>query len=199
MRARDNPFRSERIDSLAFRDPHVTSHALLERWQRRGRRGALVGPHGTGKTTLLGDLVHALELRGRHVERVRLVADERAIPMRTLRAAIERCGPRGVMCLDGFDVLPWPTRLRTRWALRRVHGVLVTSHRACPYPTLHEMRTTADLLSQLVGELLGSEADGFRPLVERLHARCGGNVRDALFALYEHAARNRLRAGDPGE
>jgi hypothetical protein len=192
MKARDNPFRSARIDALAFRDPAVTPEQLLERWRGLGRRGAIVGPHGTGKTTLLAALVARLEDRGTPVIGLRLRADAARPSPAALARALAACGPDGVFCLDGIDGLHAPVRAWLRSRLRGAFGVFVTSHRSCGLPVLHRTRTTPALLAALTAELLGRDADPLRPTLDRLHERTGGNVRDALFALYAEAAAGRL-------
>lgn len=192
MKARDNPFRSARIDALAFRDPAVTPEALIERWHALGRRGAIVGPHGTGKTTLLAALVTRLADRGTPVIGLRVCADAGRPSPGALARALAGCGPRGVFCLDGIDLLRGPVRAWLRVRLRGAFGVFVTSHRSCGLPVLHRTRTSPGLLASLAAELLGRDAGPLRPALDRLYTRTGGNVRDALFALYAEAAAGRL-------
>jgi hypothetical protein len=189
LRARDNPFRADRIDGLAFRDPDVTADGLLADWRCTGRRGALVGPHGTGKTTLLAELIDRLQALGQPVVAVRLSADETADDVRDrIVCAIEAARPDRILCIDGFDLLPWGLRRRIARADAGLCGVLVTSHRACALPTLHRTRTSPALLEEIVGELTGRRDPSRKPRLERLYADHAGNLRDALFALYAEAA-----------
>lgn len=208
MRARDNPFRSTRIDGLAFRDPTTTPDRLLVRWQQAGRRGALIGPHGTGKTTLLAELVQRIEAGGRPVIGVRLRADGGRSDRAAIGCEAIRCRRDAVLCVDGFDLLPGYARRVLAWTTRRLHGVIVTAHAPCLYPTLHETRTSPELLAELATELLSHDPDAVAgahrcPDLTRLHADCGGNLRDALFGLYRACASDRRleerpQVADPG-
>lgn len=196
MRARDNPFRSERIDGLAFRDDRTTLAALLDRWKAAGRRGALVGPNGSGKTTLLGELVRSLEAEGRRVVAVRLGSEQSRRDRAAACRALDACGPDDVACLDGFDLLPLWQRRRWVSRSRACHGALVTAHARCPLPTLHETRTSPELLAGLIAELLAEGPDTPMDLrivarAERLYAQTRGNLREALFELYGEFAHDR--------
>jgi hypothetical protein len=64
-------------------------------------------------------------------------------------------------------------------------GLIVTSHLPGLLPTLHECRTTPELLAAIVGELGGEEAALAAP---GLFGRHRGNLRDALRELYDEAA-----------
>ena len=63
MRACENPFRVQRLAGLAYRLEGTTWEALLARWDALGRRAALVGPEGRGKSTLLAELGERLAER----------------------------------------------------------------------------------------------------------------------------------------
>ena len=64
IRAKDNPFRTERVHRIGFEPQSTTWPALLGRLEQLGNRAAIVGPYGSGKTTLLGDLESRLRARG---------------------------------------------------------------------------------------------------------------------------------------
>lgn len=191
MRARDNPFRRARVEALAFRDPEATPDALIARWEARGRRGALVGAHGSGKTTLLGEIAGRLAARGERPVSLRLSADAPPPTRRALARAIAEGGRGGVLLLDGSDLLPAGRRAWLRVRLPATHGLMVTAHRRCGWPTLHRTQTSPALLAELVAELLGpGPAPPLRDL-QALHARCRGDLRQAFFALYARAAVDR--------
>ena len=198
MRPSDNPFRSSRIEALAFRDPDAPdaddfSGDLLHRWDSLGRRGVLVGPKGNGKTTLLEQLERRLEADGTEIRRLRLRVDSPIPDAETRRRLAEDLHRGVVLSVDGLELLrPWTWwRLRRDW--RRAGGVLATAHRPGRLPTLHRHRTTPALLRSLVRELLddkdfdddiGRVEDGLDELFER-H---GGNVRECLRELYDRFA-----------
>ena len=183
MLARDNPFRSERIEGLAFRaaEVGVDVPTLLARFAQLGHRGVLVGPHGSGKTTLREALERHLEEAGWIPRRLVLAEDRRARPA-AVTALCTGLTPRHLLCLDGLDLIgPW-----SWWRLRRAGagGLLATSHRPGRLPTLHVHRTSPALLAELVSELTGSD-----PLataeVAALFARHRGDLRACLRELYD--------------
>ena len=64
-----------------------------------------------------------------------------------------RCRRDAVLWVDGFDLLPRSMRRVLAWTTRRLHGVLVTGHTPCVFPTLHETRTSPALVAELTAEL----------------------------------------------
>ena len=64
MRARDNPFRVERVDHVGYRLPGRTCEELLARLAALGYRAAILGEEGRGKTRLLEELAERLPKRG---------------------------------------------------------------------------------------------------------------------------------------
>lgn len=197
MRARDNPFRSERLAALAFRHERQGSEAIHERWRALGGRAAIVGPHGSGKTTLLRELGERCAREGLCVRHWFMNAD---LPRRSTRSLVRearRLGPRDVLLCDGAGHLPRPSWWRIARASRGAARVLVTAHAGGLLPTLVETRSDATLLRELTMELLGPDARSLHTLQDTLHERHDGNLHDVFLALYDLAARDdpRLVAG----
>jgi len=185
MKARENPFRSERLDALRYRLGESEWERMLERLDTLGGRGALVGPQGTGKSTMLREVGGRLEARGIDVLRIRLDDEMPTIAARVWRRLV---ATRSFVLLDGAERLSAPAWLALRLATARAAGLVVTTHGPGRLPTLHECRTSTNLLAGLVAELLGPNALPHDELVS-LFAEHGGNIRDALRALYDrHAA-----------
>ncbi len=188
MRARDNPFRAERIEALAYRAPGFEWDALLERLRAQGGRGAIRGAHGSGKTTLLHELGDRLVHEGWEVRRLRPDLDDSTLAREQVRHLARDAGKQTALLLDGADRLGPLT-----WSLfvRRVTpaGVLVaTTHREGRLPTLHRCSTSPALLADLVGELM-PPGEPPRVSVTRLLDRQSGDIRKALRELYDaHAA-----------
>ena len=177
MRARDNPFASDRVESLRYRLPEgLTWDELLQRLATLRHRAALVGPHGHGKTTLLEDLAPRLTVRGFRVRTVTLRQDERRVDWQRFRGL----SPDDILFLDGAELLGRLAWLRVRFHCRRAGGVIVTSHRHGLLPTLLECKTTPELLSDLVRELTCEELE-----TGELFARHGGNLRLVFWEMYD--------------
>lgn len=184
MRAGDNPFTVQKLRSIRYRLSGQTWDDLLERLASLDWRAAIVGPHGHGKTTLLEDLAPRLETRGFRVRSVLLhTGDRRLGPARSERL-FHDLGPRDILCVDGAEQLGRWSWLSLRLRSRAAGGLLITSHRPGLLPTLLDCATTPELLEGIVRDLLGDETVA-RPDLEALFARHGGNVREALWELYD--------------
>lgn len=197
MRARDNPFRTERLGALPFRHGALCAETLHGRWRELGARAAIVGPHGSGKTTLLRELAERFAAEGRRVRRWRLDTATRRPGAPALVRAARSLTPADVLVLDGASHLPRATWWWVRRASRAAGGVLVTSHVEGLLPTLVETRTDTALLCALAGELLGRPADRLGPHLEALHRRHAGNLHDVFLALYDLAAHDDPRLARP--
>ena len=193
MRARDNPFRSERVESLAYRAPGFDWARLLARLAAQGGRGAIRGPQGSGKTTLLHELGERLEGAGYTVRRLRPDPDDRSLARRQLRELTTGLGPDVALLLDGADRLGWSQWQALRRGSREAAVLVVTTHRSGRLPTLYRCSTSVELLRELVAELapveMLPEARGDDDWASALYARAGGNLRLALRELYDRAVR----------
>jgi hypothetical protein len=187
VRARDNPFRVQRLGRLAYRFDETSWDELLARLAALDHRAALVGPEGRGKSTLLVELGDRLARdRGFRLRAVTLRRGERRLARSARRRLLDGLEADDLLLIDGAQELsPWEWR-RIRWGSRPAGGLVVTSHRAGLLPTLHECRTTPALLADLVAELAPNGA-GLPPAGE-LFARHAGNLRDALLDAFDLSA-----------
>lgn len=195
---RDNPFATSRVERLEWRDGGsgsgggdggpATLPRLLERLDELGGRGAVVGPEGHGKTTLLDALERHLAARGLDPRRLAVHRD-RPLPRRELRRFLSGVGPRDFLLIDGAGHLrPW-TWWRIRLTARRAAGLVVALHEPGLLPTLHRCTTSPELLRDLVAELLPDAAAPVPlPSAAELHRRHGGDLRLALRELYDRCA-----------
>ncbi|HEX6900780.1 MAG TPA: hypothetical protein VF789_13730 [Thermoanaerobaculia bacterium] len=183
MIARENPFAVQRVLAIRYRLAGISWDELLDRLTALRSRAALVGPHGHGKTTLLEDLGARLAGRGFRVRSVTLHEGDRRLAAPQRRELFKDLAASDFLLLDGAEQLGRLAWLEVRTRARSAGGLVITSHRSGLLPTLHECRTTPELLAGIVSELLGKEA-----AVEELFARHEGNVRGALRELYDSYA-----------
>jgi len=188
MRARDNPFRTDRVLSVRYRLAEGTLDGLLDRFEAMGRRAAIVGPKGHGKTTLLEDLTPRLRDRGFTVRELRLDEEHPSFDRAFLKEFLRSLGGRDVILFDGAEQLGRFAWFRFERATRAAGGLLVTTHRAGRLPPLIETTTTPELLDGLVGEILGHGATDVRSITRGLFEKHRGNLREALRELYDHYA-----------
>jgi hypothetical protein len=182
LAARDNPFRAQRLEALDYRLPGGVEE-LLDRFDALGRRAAIIGGHGSGKTALLAAVVPRLVARGLEVAALRLRRGERRLGP-TGERWLGRAAPGVVMLLDGSDELGVRDWSRVLLGSRRASGLLVATHRRSLLPTLYRCRPSAVLLGELMHDLHRGCACTLPPADELL-ARHAGNLREALRELYD--------------
>ncbi len=185
-----NPFRTACVHGLRFRYPEGDSECdLVRRLDARGGRGAIVGPHGSGKTTLCLELAERCRSDGLAVRALRYGdSPELRYPL-SLSAWLREAGPDTAVFVDGaghLGVWAWWRILR---ASRRAARVLVTAHRPCPLPTVLRTVTTAPLLSDLCA---GLDQPISPSRCEALFDETCGDVRRALRRLYDDWSEHRL-------
>lgn len=189
MRPRDNPFASFRLERIPYRFPAGDDwSALLARLQSHAWRGAVVGPHGSGKTNLTEQLLVHLKARGFQPRLARLW-DESSTGDQD--ALIDSIAPDTFLLLDGAEQLDDRRWSRLAGKLSEAPGLIITQHRAGRLPTVLECTTTPALLAALARELGGTPLDD----APALFAQHGGNVRECLRALYDRAASLHTHSG----
>lgn len=183
MKARENPFRSDRVESVAYRFQGTTRAEVMSRLDELSCRCAIVGPHGSGKTTLLEEIGILLLASGCCVKALTLTHENPAFPAGFLKYFYEGLDAGDVLLFDGADLMSHRDWLRFRRTVASCAGLVITSHHPGLLPTLLECRTTPELLEEVVTELVGSDAATL-PL-RQLYEKHLGNFRDVLRELYE--------------
>jgi hypothetical protein len=156
---------------------------LAAQFQKEGRRGQIIGPHGTGKTTLLESLIPQLEALGEKIVLVTL--GERRRRWLSLSSICD--ASTTLLVLDGGEQLSFLFR---RWLAaccrRRGIGLLMTGHADLGLPTLWKTAMGASLACQVV-EKLAAKSPFFVTKAEVAQAlsATNGNLREALFRLYD--------------
>lgn len=182
-----NPFatRYTRPGAIEYRWPAGNSPAeLIARLQALSWRGEIAGPHGSGKSTLLAALAPALEASGRQVMTFTLAEGMRRLPGGN--AQLSKAGPTTIVIVDGYEQLSGWSRWMLRSACRRRRsGLLVTTHRPTGLPRLLTTSVEPDVAIQIVSQLVGP-GGSVRPeeVLPALEAS-RGNLREALFHLYD--------------
>lgn len=144
---------------------------------------AIVGPHGTGKSTLLRALERELAAAGRAAGIVQLRHRSDVV---AVLASLRRADRGSVLGVDGWERLGRITAAAVR-LVARARGVrlLVTTHRPAWMPTIASTAASLPVLEALVAHLPDHggliEADD----VAEAFARHAGNLREALADLYD--------------
>lgn len=171
---------------------------ILHRLKHSQWRGQIVGPHGTGKTTLLRTLTPYWTKLERTSVLFELHNGQRRLPRHLHLSPVAATQ----IIIDGFEQLG----LFSQWALvlRSVHsgcGLLVTTHRPVPWlRTIFRTTTNENLAVDLANDLLQQAAARHREIFcnepprewrldrERLTRHfhdCNGNLRDVFLRLYD--------------
>lgn len=187
MKPRDNPFSSHRLEALPFHFPDgLDWESFLGRCEAAKWRGAIVGPQGSGKTTLFDQLAPRLRDYGFFPRLFRIHSDSPlAEKQAVIKQARELRNPEFLL-LDGAEQFTTREWLLLNSAANNAAGFLITVHRTSRLPMLLETRTTPALLSDLAAELTGErlhQADA-----SALFKRHLGNLRECLRALYDQYA-----------
>lgn len=206
---RSNPFctRFVRPGAIPYRfesDAVNAADAIVSELTRTNR-GAIVGPQGTGKSTLLvtlmpmlreafagADLValHAPSPQTSWIARIR---HRRTLTRRVL-ARFRSAAPGGIVVVDGVEQLGrLGTRAICQIAGRRRLAVLVTSHRDVHgMTTLFRTRLHPGLVSRLTDSLLADSpvvvAEAVRASVVSRNLATVHDLREFWFELYDVAA-----------
>lgn len=191
-----NPFATRftspgRLPPLDHLGEEFDPEELLNRFNRHGNRAAIRGPHGSGKSTLLVAMADHLRVRGRLGGLVRL---GRGFGRDLLAVArgLAACDRNRVLCIDSWERLGGVAAAVACIVARMAgRGLLVTSHGDGLLPTLVSCSTTPRLLARIMDRLpdrfgLVGEVD-----VEQTFDEANGNLREALFLLYDRFERAR--------
>ncbi|MCA9291510.1 MAG: hypothetical protein KDA25_10300 [Phycisphaerales bacterium] len=184
MRARDNPFATACLRAAPVRFDPAEVDAFHERFRANGYRGAIVGPHGAGKTTFIGHIAPDFERRGWIVRHHHLRIDDRRIPA----PFTADLGPKTLLILDSVEQLGPLAWARFRRRSRAAGGLLITLHAPARLPTVLTIRPSLARLTALVRDLAGPDVDGFEARLRSLFDEHGGNLHDILRALYDECA-----------
>jgi hypothetical protein len=160
-----------------------SSAALVDRLRQQDWRGQIIGPHGSGKSTLVATLIPALEGVGRQVILMTLHQGEHRLPpldRGSFSASTQ-------LIIDGYEQLTWWSRQRAKWLCRRTGaGLLVTAHADVGLPTLFVTQPSESLARAVVAQLLnGSESDISEDDISTAFAATSGNLRETLLKLYD--------------
>jgi energy-coupling factor transporter ATP-binding protein EcfA2 len=167
----------------------------------RQRRGLIVGPHGTGKSTLLHSLLPHLTgafssilsvhlTRGESAKWVHRWHHQREIN-RHLRDCRRSAKSRSLLLLDGAEqVTTWQRARLLRWSHAREVSILATSHRSLRgLPVLYRTCLNATLISRLTSRLLQNTSAEVHSLVgsqlDRHDLNAVSNLRELWFELYD--------------
>jgi hypothetical protein len=180
IKARNNPFATVRLEALEYRFERDTWTSFLNRLKSMNYCGALVGPEGVGKTTLLFELQKRLADDGFNPLLIRLSGGKRNLPLSFWLSSLKT---HRIILVDSAENLPlWQFQLLKLKCKLHSLGLCVTAHKEGLLPTLIQCRSSLDLLCELSENLLGHKAD--KQSLSKVYERSQGNLRLAFMHLY---------------
>lgn len=158
----------------------LVDHAL------QAQCSCLLGPKGTGKTTLLEDLEPLLQQRGFTAHWCRLTLDSSSRERSHAIAQLKQIGPNQVCLFDGAEVLNfWQWRRVCRSARTNGATLIATLHRKRGVPILLRTQPNWPLVHQFVRELSAEHYnDELRDQAEQAFEISRGNMREVFRACY---------------
>ena len=160
-----------------------TPSSLVESLAAGGWWGQIIGPHGSGKSSLLATLLPELEKAGRIVVAITLHPGARHLPSSIRR----QFSPRTQVLIDGYEQLSWWSRWRLKSSCRRRGaGLLITAHRDSGLRTIYHTESSEVLAHAVVSQMLNGRATQITTSdISAAYRAAGGNIREMLFTLYD--------------
>ena len=157
-RARENPFASERVEDLLGFEPEwlgQTWPGLMERLRDLDYRAAVVGPHGSGKTTFLSGLKTRLEDQGKRVISFFLNDDQRTLSDANWRVFVDVAEDKGevdgsMLLLDGAEQMSWRDWREFHKIASAYSGLVITQHRSGKLPLLVKTETSLEMFCDFI-------------------------------------------------
>jgi len=188
MRARDNPFCAEQIDRITYIPIGAGFEELIAKIEQMNYRGAITGPRGTGKTTLLGDLKSRFREKGFAVKTI-FVNDTTPFTKDRHKEFVAELKGGEIVFLDGAEQLGtigW--RRFKREVLKSAAGLVITSHKPGLLETVIECSTTQGLFLEIVSQLTGGDFPLDKKRLIEIYDQHKGNIRNCLRQLYDICA-----------
>lgn len=191
-----NPFSSRYIKPGAREYLFPAGEAIEELIERLGekRMVQIVGPHGSGKSTLVEMIRKSIECNSSKI--VIPSHRDKTDSLKEVELAIKNCSGDDLIVVDGIEQLKASRRNRIFAQCQKNNlMLLVTTHESVGIETLIRTETSFLLFKQMVNEMLQGQSDGsnltdgVRSItdaeIEKVFKEYAPNIREALFALYD--------------
>lgn len=185
--ARDNPFAMHHVERIPFQFGFEGWSQHLQRLQQMNYSGAIVGPEGSGKTTLMLELQQKLKnefSRDRKISFV-LIDEDPRIRKAQLQELMTFSIEQPILLIDGSERASWLQRRKLFGLVSQGTSVIAAVHQTCPLPTWIECSTNEDLMAYALQQLVPQASHPLHDLAFLRFRQRHGNVRLALRDLYD--------------
>lgn len=189
MRARDNPFSTNRVEGILQFDPALMGESWDEidsRWLKLNKRAALIGPHGAGKTTFIDSFSQRLVDQGAEVLRIFLNSESPRISSRQWKELTKATGK--IIILDGEEQLNQFQRWRFHRLTEESGGLLISRHSQGKLPIMLEFTPKIETLFHCVRKLAPEYYPQLEPDLDQWWQDDNGNIRLILLRCYDYVA-----------
>jgi hypothetical protein len=194
--------------------PGSSAGQLVETLRQNNWCGQIIGPHGSGKSTLIAAIIPALESAGRKVIHCRMsnvegrTSDIASDPPtfdfrpRAFDPTAIQLDATTQLVIDGYEQLSWLQRRSLVQRCNQLHsGLLVTAHRDMNLPMLIQIEPSLELTRAVVARLLLNERNSITAEdIASAYQAASGNIRETLFRLFdvyqERSQRSDIKAED---
>ncbi|MEX0792326.1 MAG: hypothetical protein WD045_04285 [Pirellulaceae bacterium] len=153
---------------------------LAQKLADQAWRGCILGPHGTGKSSLLLALEPEITRQGKRPHHVTLGASSSGPWWPSVPWSCDT-----LLIIDGYEQLSFFGRAMLRWRCwQSSTGLLVTSHKPVGLPLLTQTEATWVLAQELVTQLWDSPDELPWEAIESLWRQHPGDMREFLFGMY---------------
>ena len=187
--AKDNPFNVQRTDAIPFdfRETHFENlKAFAKHVETFSFRGAILGDHGRGKTTLLCDLNSFFCEQGVDCELV-FLPRETNLQRSAVQSLVRRGQGGAIVMIDGIERLSFLQRQQLIARSKVFAGFIATTHHFGRLRTLIQCRTSQRTLTAVL-EALELNRPEIVTSATTLLSKHRGNMRLVLRDLYDQYA-----------
>jgi hypothetical protein len=188
MKARNNPFSTGRTTNL----PYIFSDGnciedLCRKFGELNYRGAIVGPKGCGKSTLMREMRDVLSQE--NIIHYVYVNDSEPLARNEQKRIEAALCPGSIVLLDGADMLGYRQwKCFKREVCKCAKGMLIISHKSGLLPTLIECSGDLTVFKRFAAELLPYHQFD-ESFLNSVYDKCKGNIRACFRILYDVCAR----------
>ena len=173
----------------------TNSRELIERfWKLQNGKGSILGPHGSGKSTLIATLMREIESLKPTVPIHHVRFSSGTASFSALEKSRRHWKTDSVAILDGYEQLSWLSKVLVRMtAAKRSIRLLITTHKPVQgFETLWTTFVDEDSSRWVIRELL--QKNNKAPIAPSLlespewhasRAQHGQNLRESLFDMYD--------------
>lgn len=191
MKAHLNPFAPNRVQRLLPFDPLLAGSSwdsIESDWEQLDRRAAVIGHHGSGKTTFLETFRTRLE-KDWQIVSLFYNRNNRELSPYDRKLLLNLTSPeKTIVLIDGEGHLKVNERIWLRRFTRDCAGYLVARHHRSCLPTLLKLNSSPTLALELLARINLENPEAAQKQLPKILKKKRGNLRETWLTLYDYYA-----------